>query len=123
MQKSKLMNLKAIISGSFGIFFWFHLFITVLSWVAPFMFSWYYLLPVYWTVMLQFAVFDRCLVNKEHSLGEGEDTTFYSHILELVGFNFNRKNVKFFCRKFLYPFLTAITLLWQVVLGYAPTMF
>ena len=117
------MNLKAIISGSFGLMFWFHLFITLLSWVAPFMFSWYYLLPVYWMVMLQFAVFNRCLINKEHSLGEDDNMTFYAHILELVGFNFKRDNVKFFCRRLLYPFLTTVTLIWHVVLGNTPTLF
>ncbi len=117
------MDFKTVINGSFGLMFWFHLFITVLSWFAPFMFSWQYLLPVYWTVMLQFLVFNRCLVNKGHSLGEDDDMTFYAQIFELVGFNFQRKNVKFFCRKFLYPFLTAVTLLWQVVLGKVPTMF
>lgn len=117
------MKLTALITGSFGLFFWFHLFITLLSWVAPFMFSWYYLLPVYWTVMLQFAVFNRCLINKNHALGEADDTTFYSHILELVGFNFERRKVKIFCRRILYPFLTAVTLIWQVVLGNVPTMF
>lgn len=73
--------------------------------------------------MLQFLVFNRCLVNKGHSLGEADNMTFYAQIFEAVGFNFERKNVKIFCRKFLYPFLTAVTLIWQVVLGNAPTMF
>ena len=118
-----MMKLNALLTGSFGLMFWIHLFITLLSWVAPFMFSWYYLLPVYWTVMLQFWVFNRCLMNNEHALGEDDDMTFYAHILELVGFNFNRAKVKFFCRRLLYPFLTAVTLIWQVVLGNAPTQF
>jgi hypothetical protein len=115
--------LTYFLKGAFGFFFWFHLFITLLSWVAPFLYSWYYLLPVYWTVMLQFAIFNRCLMNKEHDLGEDDDMTFYSHILELVGFKFKRSNVKIFCRRILYPFLTAVTLIWQVVLGNAPTVF
>lgn len=117
------MNIKTVISGSFGLFFWFHLFITLLSWVAPFLFTWYYLLPVYWAVMLQFALFNRCLMNKEHALGEDNNMTFYAHILELAGFQFKRENVKFFCRKLLYPFLTAITLIWQVFLGNEPLCF
>ena len=118
-----IMKLTTLVTGSFGLLFWFHLFITVLSWFAPFLFSWYYLLPVYWTIMLQFLVFNRCLLNENHDLGETDDMTFYAHILELAGFNFKRAHVKTFCRRILYPFLTAVTLIWQVVLGNAPTQF
>lgn len=118
------MKLNTVINGSFGIIFWFHLFITVLSWFAPFLFSWYYLLPVYLMIVLQFMVFKRCLLNKEHALDDGEDNmTFYAHLLEMVGFNFERKNVKIFCRKLLYPILTTITLFWQIFLGHEPTLF
>ena len=70
------MDLKTVFNGSFGLMFWFHLFITVLSWFAPFMFTWYYLLPVYWTVMLQFAVFNRCLVKKGYKNLRQKNFTF-----------------------------------------------
>ena len=118
------MKLNTVLNGSYGIIFWFHLFITVLSWFAPFLFSWYYLIPVYLMIVLQFMVFKRCLLNKEHALDDGEDNmTFYAHLLEMVGFNFKRSSVKFFCRILLYPILTTITLVWQIVLGHAPTQF
>ncbi len=117
------MKLNTVLNGSYGIMFWFHLFITMLSWVAPFLFSWYYLLPVYAMVVLQFLVFNRCLLNKEHSLGEDDNMTFYAHLLEMVGFNFKRENVKIFCRKLLYPILTTMTIVWQILLGNTPTLF
>ena len=115
---------QAKISTNYGLMFWFHLFITVLSWFAPFLFSWYLPIAVYVLVLLQFAVFDRCILNKEHDLADSdEDTTFYAFILESVGFKPNRKKVKQFVRWYLYFILTAITVTWQVVLGNSPLLF
>ena len=52
--------------------FWLHLFVTGLAWFAPFLFSWKILLLVYGAVMLQFAIFGRCLLNEQHGLIESD---------------------------------------------------
>lgn len=103
--------------------FWLHLFVTLLAWVAPFLFSWKWSLPVYAAVMIQFAVFGRCLVNKEHDLDESDDATFYSHLFEKMGFQPDRRRLKFYVRKVYYPVLAVVALLWQEVLGFAPILF
>jgi hypothetical protein len=103
--------------------FWLHLFVTLLAWVAPFLFSWKWSLPVYAAVMIQFAVFGRCLVNKEHDLDESGDATFYSHLFEKMGFQPDRRRLKFYVRKVYYPVLATVALLWQEVLGIAPLLF
>ena len=62
--------------------FWFHVFITSLAWVGPFLFSWYLMLTAYAIILLQFLVFDKCLLNSKHELTDSEDATFYSYLFE-----------------------------------------
>ncbi len=115
---------QAKISTNYGLVFWFHLFITVLSWFAPFLFTWYLPIAVYIIVLLQFAFLGRCVINREHDLSDAdEDSTFYAFILETVGFKPNRKKVKRFVRWYLYFILTATTLIWQLGLGNTPLLF
>lgn len=106
-----------------GIAFWLHLFVLVLAWVAPFMFSWQWSVPVYAAVMVQFAVFGRCLVNEHHDLSEDENVTFYSHLFEKMGFHPDRRRLKFYVRKVFYPVLATVSVIWQEVLGIEPLLF
>ncbi len=62
--------------------FWFHLFITALAWVGPFLFSWYLMVTAYALVVLQFIFLGRCVLNKSHGLDAGNDATFYSVLLD-----------------------------------------
>lgn len=101
-------------------FFFLHLTVTLLAWVAPFLFPWTWLLPVYAAVMLQFAIFGRCLMNEQHGLRETEDRIFYTELLEMLGFRPDGRRVKYWVRGWLYPLLAAVTVIWQVVLGNAP---
>lgn len=104
--------------------FWLHLFITLLAWVAPFLISWYWSLPVYAAVMLQFAIFGKCLVNKHHDLHEEDDyATFYSHLFEKMGFRPDRRRLKFYVRNVYYPVLATVSVLWQEVLDIPPLLF
>lgn len=104
-------------------FFWLHLFVTLLAWAAPFLFFWKWLVPVYGMVMLQFAVFGRCLMNEQHGLQEGEDQIFYTELLEKMGFRPNRRTVKHLVRRWLYPVLAAVTIAWQWGLGKPALLF
>jgi hypothetical protein len=116
--------MQAKISTNYGFIFWFHLFITVLSWFAPFLFTWYLPIAVYVIVLLQFFVFGRCVLNRAHDLTDEEtDSTFYAFLMESVGFKVNYKKVKRFVRFYLYFILTGITLMWQLVLHNAPLLF
>jgi hypothetical protein len=116
--------MQAKITTNYGFVFWFHLFITVLSWFAPFLFTWYLPIAVYIIVLCQFFVFGRCVLNRVHALSdESTDYTFYGYLLETVGFEVNHRKVKRFVRFYLYFILMAITLTWQLVLKNAPLMF
>ncbi|MEZ5056341.1 MAG: hypothetical protein R2879_04815 [Saprospiraceae bacterium] len=102
--------------------FWFHVLVTVLGWIGPFLFSWYILVPIYLLVLIQFVIFGRCLMNGQHGLDDS-DATFYSYLLEKGNIHLNRKQLKLFVRRYLYIILSAITLIWQVVLGFDPLLF
>ncbi|GAB4490587.1 MAG: hypothetical protein OHK0019_09670 [Saprospiraceae bacterium] len=104
-------------------FFWLHLLITALAWVAPFFFSWQWSVPVYAAVMLQFAVFGKCLMNEQHALQEDDYSTFYSHLFERMGFKPNRRRLKFYVRNVYYPVLATVSVVWQEVLDMPPLIF
>jgi hypothetical protein len=103
--------------------FWFHLFITLLGWVAPFLVSWYVILPIYAILILQFIFLKKCILNKAHDVGEEDNITFYAVVFELMGFKPNRAQLKFYVRKVFYPALSAFTLFWQLGLGIKPLWF
>jgi len=112
-----------VVSIKSTLVFWLHLFVTLLAWVAPFLFSWKLSLPVYGMVMLQFSVFGRCLMNAQHGLWEEDNRIFYTDLLEKMNFTPNRALVKYLVRRLLYPTLALVALGWQVLLGQAPLVF
>ena len=105
---------KGTASGK--LFFFLHLVLTLGAWIAPFIIDWRILVPVYLLVMLQFAVFKKCLMNEMHETQESEDRIFYTELLEYFGWRPNPRKLKFFVRKLLYPTLALLAILWQVVL-------
>lgn len=111
------------INSTLNFMFWFHLLITLLAFVAPFLFSWYLVVPVYAIVIIQFIIFGECLMNETHDLDNAEDATFYSTLFESMGFQPNRRFLKLFVRRYLYVLLGLFTLFWQLWLGKAPLLF
>lgn len=73
--------------------------------------------------MLQFAIFGRCLMNERHGLVETGDRIFYTELLEKMGFRPDPRLVKIVVRRWLYPFLAGVALVWQWGLGRAPWLF
>jgi hypothetical protein len=103
--------------------FWFHLFITSLAWVGPFLFSWQIMVVAYAIILLQFLVFDKCLLNAKHDLTVSEDATFYSYLFEACGMTVNRPLIKVVVRRYLYFILGAFAYFWQVALGHLALLF
>jgi len=62
-------------------------------------------------------------MNADHGLEEKNSATFYSFMLESLGFHPNRKVLKFFVRNVLYIALGSMAVFYQVYLGYAPILF
>lgn len=103
--------------------FWVHLFVTALAWVGPFFFSWYLMIFAYILVQLQYQVFNRCLMNEGHDLGEEDHKTFYHYIFTKMGMTLERRAVKIFVRQRLNYILGAFAIFWQCYLGFEPLLF
>lgn len=103
--------------GTINAAFWFHLFITILAWVGPFLITWKIMLPIYALVQLQFAVLGRCIVNTHHDVDDvNSDYSFYAFVFELLGFRPHRRRLRLFVRRVSNWLLAAVTILWQLVL-------
>jgi hypothetical protein len=105
------------------VFFGLHLLIAISAWFLPFLLSWQLNVLIFGIVILQHAVFGRCLGMGTHGISEEDGSTFYSHVLERMGFHPNKKAVRFVVRKLLYSFLAVVAVLWQYVFGHAPLLF
>ena len=119
----KEAHLEEAVESEHNLVFWFHVLITSLAWIGPFLFSWYLMVPAYMIVLLQFLVFGRCLLNGQHKLDDSSDTTYYSYLFEKLGMNVNRSNLKLWVRRYFYIILSVLCILWQVVAGFEPLLF
>lgn len=106
-----------------NLLYWLHLLAVIATWLLPFLVNWKLALLVYAAVMIQFAVFGKCLMNEHHGLQENGDRIFYTDFLEKMGFRPHPGRLKRFVRQWLYPSLATLTLLWQVVWGNKPLLF
>jgi len=106
------------IPTKYNLNFWVHLAMLLATWIAPFLFDWKWVLLAYSLVLLQFPVLGGCVMNKVHGLDDSGEDTFYAHLLEQLGFRFDRRKVKTFVRFWMFIMLGTITVVWQIVLGY-----
>ncbi|MFN0035863.1 MAG: hypothetical protein ACKVUS_12430 [Saprospiraceae bacterium] len=103
--------------------FWLHVLSVIGAWLMPFLISWKIALAIYAAVMLQFAIWGKCLVNEHHGLDESGGRIFYTDLLEKMGFRPEPSLVKTIVRQWLYPCLAVVSIVWQVLLGNAPWWF
>jgi hypothetical protein len=116
--------MSTLIPVRYNLTFWLHLLVTALSWFIPLLFDWKLVLLAYTAVMLQFSLFGRCLMNRAHDLEDtGNDHTFYAHLLEHLGFRFDRRRVKTFVRFWIYVLLGVMAVTWQVGFGQEALVF
>jgi hypothetical protein len=103
--------------------FWIHLFITILAWVGPFLFSWQLMIAAYTIVTLQFIFLKKCVLNATHDLDDDDNATFYSYLLEYFGFKVDRAKIKFVVRNYLYILFGIFSYCWQEILGIKALLF
>lgn len=102
--------------------FWFHLFITVLSWVAPFFIDWRIIIPIYFIIQLQFSFLGKCVLNEHHNLKEENYYTFYAFMFEQLGFKVNRKAMHFYVRSLSCSVYSLMAIIWQIGLDMKPLL-
>ena len=59
------------------VFFWLHMVIAVSAYFIPFLVSWQITVPVFAIVILQHALFGRCLGMEKHGVSEDDGSTIY----------------------------------------------
>lgn len=105
-----------------GVAFWLHLFAVVATWFMPFLISWKIAVAIYAAVMAQFAIWGKCLMNEHHGLDESDGRIFYTELLEKAGFSPNPLLVKTVVRRWLYPILALVAVVWQVLWEKTPLL-
>jgi hypothetical protein len=102
--------------------FWFHLLTVIIAWTGPFLFSWFLMVGIYLVVLLQFKIYNRCLLNSKHDMDD-TNATFYSYLLDKMGIKHSHTSLKRFVRRELYVILSFVAIIWQLVLGFKPVFF
>ena len=103
--------------------FWVHLFITLLAWVGPFLFTWWLLALAFAVVLLQYRVLNKCVMNAGHGIDESNGDTFYSYLFTRMGVAHDKHTVKRIVRSCLYPVLATLAWLLQGPGGFEPLLF
>ena len=115
---------KANVSSNKNSMYWFHLILTLITWIGPFCISWYLMLPAYILLLLQFLILGKCILNDKHDLNDSEDdNTFYAFLIQQLGFTPNKQKVKTFVRGPLIFLFIIATILWQLVLKMPALLF
>lgn len=106
----------------FGLTFWLHLFLILIAYSSPFLFSWKLILLGVIILLVQFIVLKQCVLTTTQ-FGNAKYITFYTLYLEMLGFKFKRKNL-YILMRYIMPFIVlAISLIWQILLNYKPLVF
>ncbi len=102
----------------FGFIFWLHLSLILIAYLSPFLFNYKLILTGIIILFLEYAIFQGCILTNAQFGKKDKNMTFYTIYLEMLGFHFNRKKLKFFIR-YIMPFIVlALALIWQVMLGF-----
>jgi hypothetical protein len=110
--------------SNYNLIFWAHLALVAIGWLGPFLIDWRWMCIGYAVIFTQFMIFDKCLLNAEHGVDDTKDDyTFYAELFEAMGYFPNRKLLKKVVRTWLYFFLAAVAIGWQVGLGMKPLLF
>ncbi|MDX1910527.1 MAG: hypothetical protein SFV22_03525 [Saprospiraceae bacterium] len=112
-----------LLSIKSGLAFWLHVASVIATWLMPFLVSWPVAVAVYAAVMIQFAIWGKCLMNEHHGLNESDGRIFYTDLLEKMGFKPHPPLVKTIVRRWLYPSLALLAFTWQYLLQHPPLLF
>ena len=110
---------KNFLFGGYSRTFILHFLIIVLVYLSPFVFSWKLILIFISLYYLQLLIFGNCILTIKQFKEKNRDTTFYSHVLNKLGFNPNKRKVRVIVDYCVPWIILAISLIWQVILGHS----
>jgi len=97
-------------------FFWTHLVLIILIWASPFFINWKIILFFILLYYLQLIIIGDCIITKKQFKTKKREITFYSFLLENIGFKFNRKKIRYLVDYILPWIILSIALIWQLIL-------
>ena len=93
-----------------------HLVLVILIWISPFILNWKWIL---FGVAIQKALaikFKGCILTNIQFKEQAEEMTYYTYLLEKMGFSPNRKTMRFLSKYVIPIMILAITFIWQIIL-------
>ncbi|NTV22526.1 MAG: hypothetical protein HGB03_03100 [Candidatus Yonathbacteria bacterium] len=99
----------------FGILFWTHLLLIIAVWSSPFWLPWELILIGIILYYLQLLLVGDCILTKWQFKSQRREMTFYAHVLEKLGFQFDRHKVRFTADYIMPGIILGIALLWQLL--------
>jgi len=81
-------------SKGFGLLFWLHLLLILAIWSSPFWMPWKLIILGIALYYLQLLLVGDCILTKRQFESPKREMTFYAHLLEGLGFHFNRRKVR-----------------------------
>src|SRR3989344_3460540 len=94
--------------------FLLHLILILCIYLSPFILDWRIILVFVALYYIQLVVFGNCILTIWQFREEARDTTFYSHVFELLGFSPNKRTVRLVVDYVIPWAIVIIALLWQV---------
>jgi len=103
----------------FGFIFWVHLILILIAYSSPFLFRWQLILTGILLLFFQQMIFQGCLLTHAQ-LGKDPYMTFYYPYLTLLGFNINKKKLKFLMTWIIPILVLSFALIWQIIFNIKP---
>src|SRR3989344_9473985 len=101
----------------FGLIFWLHFMFILAILSSPFWLSWKFIIVGICLYYLQLLLVGDCILTRWQFRSTKREITFYSHVLEKFGLNFNRQKVRFVA-DFIMPLaILIIAFAWQLFLN------
>jgi len=103
----------------FGIIFWIHLILILIAYLSPLLFRWQLILAGVLFLFFQQIIFQGCILTHAQ-FGKDPYMTFYYRYLTLLGFNINKKKLKFLMVWIMPILVLSFALIWQIIFNIKP---
>ena len=98
--------------------FLLHLVIIIFVYISPFILDWKIILILIAIYYLQLIVFGNCVLTIKQFKERTRDTSFYSHVLNKLGFYPNKKTVRIIVDYYIPWIILLIAFVWQIALDH-----
>ena len=98
--------------------FLLHLVVILFVYLSPFILDWKLILILIALYYLQLWFFGNCILTIRQFKEKTRETSFYSHVLNKLGFYPDKKTVRIVVDYYVPWIILVVALVWQIVLGH-----